>query len=74
MVVFRPFASDTFGGFDKEAEGLLQRLQALVPRSSLAHEDLVCFSIQRRLAFAIARAVGRQLASRLPYGRVELGF
>jgi hypothetical protein len=67
-VVFRPFAFETFGGFDAAAEEVLKRLQGLVNQALVAHEDLVWFSTHRRVSFTIARAVGRQLAARLPYG------
>eukprot|EP00884_Botryococcus_braunii_P011270 jgi/Botrbrau1/20143/Bobra.0173s0045.1 len=40
-VVFRPFAFETFGGFDTAAEEFLMRLQGLVNQALVAHEDLV---------------------------------
>jgi hypothetical protein len=65
-VVFKPFAFDTFGGLHASADELLKRLQCQVSQASAAHEGLVWFSTHRRLGFAVARGVGRQLASRLP--------
>eukprot|EP00884_Botryococcus_braunii_P021482 jgi/Botrbrau1/8017/Bobra.384_2s0039.1 len=62
-VVFRPFAFETFGGLDSAAEEFLKRLQGMVNQALVAHEDLVWFSTHRRVSFAIARAVGRQLAA-----------
>jgi hypothetical protein len=35
------------------------------------HDGMVWYSVHRRIGFTVARAVGRQLASRLPWG--ELG-
>eukprot|EP00884_Botryococcus_braunii_P015825 jgi/Botrbrau1/2926/Bobra.0026s0003.1 len=70
-VVFRPFAFETFGGFDTAAEEFLKGLQGMVNQALVAHEDLVWFSTHRRVSFAIARAVGWQLAARLPYGGVD---
>eukprot|EP00884_Botryococcus_braunii_P016683 jgi/Botrbrau1/3699/Bobra.0008s0026.1 len=69
-VVFRPFAFETLGGLDSAAEESLKRLQGMVNQALVTHEDLVWFSTHRRISFAIARAVGRQLAARLPYGGV----
>eukprot|EP00884_Botryococcus_braunii_P000089 jgi/Botrbrau1/10080/Bobra.0355s0033.1 len=66
--VVRPFSFETLGGLGAAAEELLSRLQGLDSQAVVAHEDLVWFSIQRRVSFVIARAVGRQLASRLPCG------
>eukprot|EP00884_Botryococcus_braunii_P006632 jgi/Botrbrau1/15970/Bobra.0294s0008.1 len=67
-LVFRPFSCETLGGLGDAAEELLSRLQGLVNQAVVAHEDLVWFSVQRRVSFVIARAVGRQLASRFPCG------
>eukprot|EP00884_Botryococcus_braunii_P008718 jgi/Botrbrau1/17848/Bobra.0127s0088.1 len=67
-VVFRPFSFESLGGLGDAAEELLSRLQGLVNKAVVAHEDLVWFSVQRRVSFVIARAVGRQLATRLPCG------
>ena len=65
-VIFRPFAFDTFGGLHQEAIDLLSRLQGIVWQASVSHDDVVWYSTFRRVSFAIARAVGRQLATRLP--------
>jgi hypothetical protein len=62
--VFKPFALDE----------LLKRLQCLVSQASVAHEGLVWFSTHRWLGFAVARAGGRQLASRLPWGGLGEGM
>jgi hypothetical protein len=72
-VVFQPFAFDTFGGLHASADELLKRLQCLVSQASVAHEGLVWFSAHRRLGFAVSRAVGRQLASRVPWGGLGEG-
>ena len=69
-VVFRPFAFDTLGGLHQEAIDLLARLQGIVGQVSLAHEDFVWYSIFQSVSFSIARAVGRQLSTRLPLGGV----
>jgi hypothetical protein len=50
------------------AIGLLDRLQGLVSQASVSHDGLVWYSAHRRVGFSIARAVGRQLASRLAWG------
>eukprot|EP00884_Botryococcus_braunii_P007583 jgi/Botrbrau1/16826/Bobra.150_2s0051.1 len=73
-VVFRPFAFETLGGVNSAAEEFLKRLQGMVNQAIVAHEDLVWFSMHRRITFAIARAVGRQLAARLPYGGLAFEF
>ena len=73
-VVLRPFAFDTFGGLHGDAVELLKRLQGLVSQASFVHEGLVWYCTHRRVSFSIARAVGRQLATRLPWGNVHLGF
>ena len=65
-VVFRPFAFDTFGGLHGDAVELLQRLQGVVSQAALVHIDMAWYSMVRRVGFTIARAVGRQLATRLP--------
>jgi hypothetical protein len=73
-VVFRPFAFDTFGGLHGDAVELLQRLQGVVSQAALLHEDMAWYSTVRRVGFTIARAVGRQLATRLPgWGPVVRG-
>ena len=69
-VVFRPFAFDVFGGFHQDALDILSRFQGLVGQVSPSNEDFVWYSTFRRVSFAIARAVGRQLATRLPVGGV----
>jgi hypothetical protein len=45
---------------------MLQRLQGVVSQAAFVHEDMAWYSIVRRVGFTIARAVGRQLATRLP--------
>jgi hypothetical protein len=66
-IVFKLFAFDVFGGLLALADELLKRLQCLVSLASVAYEGLVWFSAHRRVGFAVAHAVGRQLASRLPW-------
>jgi hypothetical protein len=70
-VILRPFAFDVFGGLHEEAVEFLSRLQGIVGQAQVSHEGLVWFSTVRRLSFTIARAVGRQLATRLPFGGDE---
>ena len=72
-VAFEPFAFDCFGGLHSVAVGLLNRFQGLVSQASVSHEGMVWYSVHRRIGFTIARAVGRQLASRLPWGELERG-
>eukprot|EP00884_Botryococcus_braunii_P023020 jgi/Botrbrau1/9401/Bobra.0252s0026.1 len=67
-VDFRPSSFETLGGLGDAAEELLLRLQGLFNQAVVANEDLVWFSVQRRVSFVIALAVGRQLATRLPCG------
>eukprot|EP00884_Botryococcus_braunii_P011746 jgi/Botrbrau1/20572/Bobra.145_2s0119.1 len=43
-VVFRPFSFETLGGLGLAAEEHLSRLQGLVNKAVVAHEDLVWFS------------------------------
>jgi hypothetical protein len=62
-VVFRPFAFDTFRDLHRDA---LEQLQGVVNQAALAHEDMAWYSTVRRVGFTIARAVGQQLAIRLP--------
>jgi hypothetical protein len=59
---------DVFGVLHKDAEDLLKRLQGLISQVELAHDDLVWFSVQRRISYTIAgpRALGRKLTARLP--------
>jgi hypothetical protein len=73
-IVFRPFAFDTFGGLHGDAVKLLQRLHGVVSQASLVHEDMAWYSTVQRAGFTIARAVGQQLATRLPgWGPVVRG-
>jgi hypothetical protein len=47
---------------------VLNRLQGLVSQASVSHDGMVWYSAHRRVGFTIARAVGRPLASRRPWG------
>jgi hypothetical protein len=72
-VLSKSFAFDTFDGLHASANELLKRLHCLVFQASVAHDGLEWFSAHRRLGFAVARAVRRQLASRLPCGALREG-
>jgi hypothetical protein len=60
------FAFEFLGVLDEDTLGLLGRLQGGVNLSALNHDACVWFSVVRLVSFAIAKAVGRQLSSRLP--------
>jgi hypothetical protein len=49
------------------APALLARLQGVVNLAVLSHDDTVWFSVVRQVGLAIAKAVGRQLSTRLPW-------
>jgi hypothetical protein len=66
-VVFRAFSFETLGGLHTDALGLISRLQGLVHLAALTHDDTVFYSVAKRVSFVIAKAVGRQLSSRLPW-------
>ncbi len=73
-VLIRPFAFDVFGGLRDDAVDLLARLQGMVGQGSVYHEGFMWFSTFRRVSFTVARAVGRQLATRLPLWGNSWGF
>jgi hypothetical protein len=68
-VRFLSFFFESLGGLHPDAVGLLVRLQGGVNLSALTHDDCFWYSVMtiRRVSFAIAKAVGRQLSSRLPW-------
>jgi hypothetical protein len=59
------FSFESLWELHEDAVGLLVRLQGGVNLSALTHDDCLWFSVIRRVSFAIAKAVGRQLSSRL---------
>lgn len=41
------------------------RLQQVLNLAAMSHDDSVWFSVIRRASFAISKAIGRQLSSRM---------
>jgi hypothetical protein len=72
-VRYLSFSFESLGGLHPDAVGLLGRLQGGVNLSLLTHDDCVWFSVIRRVSFAIAKAVGRQLSSWLPWWGASSG-
>jgi hypothetical protein len=64
-VVLRAFAFETLGGLHADALEVLARLQGRVNMAVLTCDNNVWFSVVRRVGMVIAKAVGRQLSSRL---------
>jgi hypothetical protein len=72
-VMYLSFSFESLGGLHPDAVGLLVRLQGGVTLSALTHDDCFWFSVIRQVSFAIAKAVGRQLSSRLPWWGASSG-
>jgi hypothetical protein len=68
LVGYKTFACENLGGMHGDGMVVLVPLQGVVNLAALAHEDNSWFSIIRRVSMAIAKAVGRQLATCLPWG------
>jgi hypothetical protein len=66
-VKYLSFSFESLGGLHPDAVGLLGRLQGGVNLAALTHDDCFWFSVLRRVSFAIAKVVGRQFSSRLPW-------
>jgi hypothetical protein len=66
-VAFTSFAFESLGGLHPDACAFLSRLQASANMAAVNHDDMVGYSVLRRVSFAIAKAVGRQLSTRLPW-------
>lgn len=66
-VAYCTFAFESFGGLHSDARGLIARFQGVVNLAALNHDDSMWYSVMRRVSFTIAKAIGRQLSSRLPW-------
>jgi hypothetical protein len=66
-VAYQSFGFETLGGIHGDGMALLARLQGVVNLAVLTHDDTVWFSLVRRVSLAIAKAVGRQLSTRLQW-------
>jgi hypothetical protein len=59
---------ETMEGIHNDGMAVLARLHSMVNMPALAYEDNIWNSVVRRVSLAIAKAVGRQLSTRLPWG------
>lgn len=66
-VLLKSFAFEALGGLHADALGVVMRLQGVVNLAAATHDDCIWFSVVRRVSFAISKAVGRQLSSRLSW-------